>query len=203
MKRHSWCEGYLYDRLLTPLADWLINLLVELVPANSQTLEIGCGPGELACRLGKKCKHITAIDISERMIAYAIHKKEHIGLENVEFFCLPAAEIKDKVKGIFDYAIASLCLHEMDPGERVEAVRNCLHISGKMIITDYRAPFPRSSVALGNNIMEVLGGPRHHRNFKNWQIAGGIDGFVEAMGLKRIKEIEWKDQCGKIVVVEQ
>jgi len=201
MKRHSWCEGYLYDRLLTPLADWLIRLIVELVPANSRTLEIGCGPGELACRMGKKCNHVTAIDISERMIAYAKRKKEQMGVENVDFFCLPAAEIKDKVKGTFDYAIASLCLHEMNPQERVEAVRNCLDISEKMIITDYRSPFPKSAVAFGNNIMEVLAGPRHHRNFRNWQITGGIDGFVEAIAYKRIKEIEWKDLCGKIVVV--
>jgi SAM-dependent methyltransferase len=201
MKRHSWCEGYLYDRLLTPLADWLISLIVELVPANSRTLEIGCGPGELACRMGKKCKQVTAIDISERMITYAKRKKEAMGVGNVDFVCLPAAEIKDKVKGIFDYAIASLCLHEMNPRERVEAVQNCLDISEKMIVADYQAPFPKSSVAFGNNIMEVLGGPRHHRNFRNWQNAGGIDGFIEAIGLRKIKEIEWKDLCGKIVVV--
>ena len=201
MKRHSWCEGYLYDRLLTPLADWLIRLIVDLVPASSRTLEIGCGPGELACRMGRKCTQVTAIDISERMIAYAKRKKEDMGIGNVDFFCLPAAEIKDKVNGIFDYAIASLCLHEMCPEERAEAVRNCMDKCGKMIIADYRAPFPKSIVAFGNNIMEVLGGPRHHRNFRNWQSAGGIDGFVEAVGLERIKEIEWRDLCGKIIVV--
>ena len=100
MKRHSWCEGYLYDRLLTPLADWLIRLIVDLVPASSRTLEIGCGPGELACRMGRKCTQVTAIDISERMIAYAKRKKEDMGIGNVDFFCLPAAEIKDKVNGI-------------------------------------------------------------------------------------------------------
>jgi hypothetical protein len=126
-----------------------------------------------------------------------------MGVANVDFLCLPAAAIKDKAKGVFDYTIASLCLHEMNPHERAEAVRNCLAISEKMIIADYRAPFPKTIVAFGNNIMEVLGGPRHHRNFRNWQIAGGIDGFVEAIGLTRIKEIEWKDLCGKIMVVAQ
>lgn len=201
MKKHSWCEGYLYDKLLSPLAAWLVESIVDLVPNNSTVLEIGCGPGVLACRLGTKCANVTAIDISERMIEYAKRKKFQSKIENVDFLCFPAADIELKVQGHFDYAISSFCLHEMNSQQRYEAVRNCLKKSKRMIIADYRAPFPKSLIAFGNTTMEILAGKRHFNNFRTWQASGGIDGFTYSNNLTRITEIEWNDHCGKTVVV--
>ena len=187
--------------LLTPLASWLVDMIVELIPKKSRVLEIGCGPGELACRLGMKCSKVTAIDISERMIEYANRKKAKAKVYNVDVVCLPAAQVMQKLQGRFDYAISCFCLHEMDSRQRYEAVQNCLTISDKMIISDYRSPFPRSATAFGNITMEVLAGKRHFGNFRNWQASGGIDGLVESLKVRRIHEIEWKDGCGKTVVV--
>jgi SAM-dependent methyltransferase len=201
MIKHSWCEGYLYDKLLSPLATWLVDSIVDLVLLNSTVLEIGCGPGVLACRLGAKCANVTAIDISERMIEYAKRKKIQAKALNVDFLCLPAADIESKIQGYYDYAISSFCLHEMNPQQRYEAVRNCLDKSKKMIIADYRAPFPKSIIAFSNTTMEILAGKRHFNNFKNWQASGGIDGFIESNRLTKITEIEWNDRCGKTVVV--
>jgi SAM-dependent methyltransferase len=203
VKNHSWCEGYLYDRLLSPLAAWLVQSIIELVPKNSTVLEIGCGPGVLARRLGTECAKVTAIDISERMIEYAKRKKIGEKVENVEFLCLPVADIMKKINEEYDCAISSFCLHEMDNQQRCEAVHNCLTLSKKMIIADYRAPFPKSATAFGNITMEVLAGKRHHTNFMSWQASGGIDGLIKSMNLKIINQIEWKDRCGKTVVVSR
>jgi hypothetical protein len=49
--------------------------------------------------------------------------------------------------------------------------------------------------------MEKLAGTRHYRNFRDWQASGGIDGLVERLGLRKTIEIEWKDSCGKTIVV--
>jgi hypothetical protein len=51
--------------------------------------------------------------------------------------------------------------------------------------------------------MEVLAGKRHHTNFMSWQASGGIDGLIKSMNLKMINQIEWKDRCGKTVVVSR
>jgi len=73
--------------------------------------------------------------------------------------------------------------------------------SEKMIIADYMAPFPKSLTGLGNTILEKIAGKSHYQNFNDWQASGGIDGFIERLGLRRIYEIEWKDHCGKTIVV--
>jgi SAM-dependent methyltransferase len=203
MKKHTWIDGALYDRFVTPGTDWLMESILELIPISSRTLEIGCGPGELACRMGKKCRSVTAVDISERMIEYARRKAKKLGAANVEFVCIGATEIKKTITAGYDYAIASFCLHEMTPLERTVTVSDSLGLADKMIIADYRAPFPRSFVALGNITMEVLAGTRHHRNFKNWQSSGGIDGLIEMMNLRIVQELRWKDRCGKTIVVSR
>jgi ubiquinone/menaquinone biosynthesis C-methylase UbiE len=194
-------DGYLYDKLIAPMAVWLEDMILGLIAENCTVLEIGCGPGALACRLANKCSKVTAIDISKRMIEYANRKKKKLKIENDEFVCIAAAQLSEEMLNPFDYAVSSFCLHEMEPQQRPEVVRNCLLKSGKMIIADYRAPFPKSITALGNTIMEKLAGKRHYRNFYSWQASGGIDGFIERLCLTKINEIEWNDRCGKTIVV--
>jgi SAM-dependent methyltransferase len=200
-KAGSFFDGYLYDKLISPMAVWLEDMIVDLVAEKCSVLEIGCGPGALACRLANKCSKVTAIDISERMIAYANRKKNKGRIDNVGFVCMAASQLSDQSRDRFDYAVSAFCLHEMEPQQRPEAVQNCLAKSNKMIIADYMAPFPKSLVGLGNTIMEKLAGKSHYRNFCDWQASGGIDGFVERLGCRRIHEIEWKDHCGKTIVV--
>ena len=201
LKAGSIFDGYLYDKLIAPMAVWLEDMILGLVTEKCTVLEVGCGPGALALRLANKCSKVTAIDISRRMIEYANRKKNKRKVENVEFVCMAVAQLSVEILTPFDYAVSSFCLHEMDPLQRPEAVRNCLLKAKKMILADYRAPFPRSLTAFGNTTMEKLAGTRHYRNFRDWQASGGIDGLVERLGLRKTTEIEWKDSCGKTIVV--
>jgi SAM-dependent methyltransferase len=186
------------------MAVWLEDMIIDLIGEKCSVLEIGCGPGALACRLADKCSKVTAIDISERMIEYANRKKNKGKMDKVEFICMAAAQLSAESRARFarfDYTVSAFCLHEMEPQQRSEAVENCLMKSDKMIIADYMAPFPKSLVGIGNTIMEKLAGKSHYQNFCDWQASGGIDGFVEGLGLKMIYRMEWKDHCGKTIVV--
>jgi SAM-dependent methyltransferase len=201
-KAGSLFDGYLYDKLIAPMAVWLDDMILDLIVEKCTVLEIGCGPGALACRLADKCSKVTAIDISERMIEYANRKRNKRKIDNVEFVCMAAAQLlSEESRDRFDFAVSAFCFHEMEPQQRLEAVRNCLIRADKMIIADYMAPFPKSLVGLGNTIMEKLAGKSHYQNFCDWQASGGIDGFIERLGLRIIHKIEWKDHCGKTIVV--
>ena len=194
-------DGYLYDKLIAPMSVWLEDMILGLLTEKCTVLEVGCGPGALALRLAGKCSKVTAIDISRRMIEYANRRKNKQKVKNVEFVCMAVAQLTEEKLNPFDYAISSFCLHEMAPQQRSEAVRNCLLKAEKLIIADYKAPFPRSLAAFGNTAIERLAGARHYGNFCDWQASGGIDGLVERLRLTKTTEIEWKDRCGKTLVV--
>jgi hypothetical protein len=121
----------------------------------------------------------------------------------VEFKCIDASKLNESISERFDYTIACMCLHVMDPDIRKASVRDCLLISQKMIIADYKAPSPRSIIGLGNEVMEMCAGKRHYRNFKDWQVHGGIDGLTQEMKLKRVYENQWADRAGAIIIVSK
>jgi SAM-dependent methyltransferase len=201
-RAECWYNGYLYDRLISPMGRWMATTIVDLVPEKSAVLEVGCGPGNLALELSTKCQRVVAVDISKRMIEYANTIKHKRGVPNVDFLNLDASRLSSSISQHFDFAIACMCLHEVEDDMRQDIVRNCMQLSSKMIITDYKAPFPKSIVGFGNNLLEIIGGKRHHQNFKRWQALGGIDRFIKQMRLVIVAEMEWADRCGKTVVVK-
>ena len=196
-----WYNGYLYDRLISPMGKWMVSSIADLVPQKSVVLEVGCGPGNLALELSGKCKRVVAVDISARMIRYAKTVRERKGITNVDFLNLDASRLLNTVSGHFDYAIACMCLHELEDSVRKDIVRNCTRLASKMIITDYSAPFPKTIVGVGNNLLETISGRRHYQNFKRWQAFGGVAKFIKQMRLVTVMEMDWKDGCGKTVVV--
>ena len=200
--RVSWYDGYLYDKLVSPMGAWLADLVASWIPAGSAVIEIGCGPGTLAFLLGMKCSRVVGVDASPRMVDYARAQKLKSGVHNVEFVCADASAFKPAGGRRFDFAVTCFCLHEMDPSARAPVVRGCLSICDAMIIADYLSPFPGNATAFGNFLMEFCAGPRHFRGFRDWQRKGGIDGFVNGLGLVRRREVAWQDGCGKTVMVE-
>jgi SAM-dependent methyltransferase len=200
-KAHSPIDGWLYDKLISPMAVWLEDMILSLVDQGSSVLEIGCGPGSLACRMAQKCQNVVAIDISEKMISYAKSRKNRLHLNNLEFIAATAGQLSTMTLKPFGFSVVSFCLHEMEPAQRQAVLKDCLRYTDKMIIADYRAPFPQSLNAAGNRFLEILAGRTHHRHFLDWQSHGGIDGFIQQCGVAINKELEWPDGCGKTVVV--
>jgi len=202
-KTGSWYDGFLYDKLIIPMATWLLEMIAGSIPQNSAVVEVGCGPGALAFKLSGKCSNVTAVDVSKRMIEYANKRKLKRGIRNVEFICMDASQMAERIDKHFDYAVASFCLHEMEPRRRSVVTRNCLSLADRMIIADYRAPFPKTTVGVAQTLLEAMEGKWRYRNFRSWQGAGGIDGFIESMNLEKITETEWKDGIGKTIQVSQ
>jgi SAM-dependent methyltransferase len=56
-----------------------------LLTENSSILDIGCGPGRFAVEFAKQSTDVTGLDISDKMLDYAVKNVEAANLTNVSF----------------------------------------------------------------------------------------------------------------------
>jgi len=154
-------------------------------------------------KLSAKCRKVTGVDLSERMIAYARTQKERLGAINVDFVCDDGSAMRMVHDERFSFAIVCMCLHGMSWKVRRDVMKNCFAVSQRVIVTDYVSPFPKSILAAGYTLLEVIEGRDSYRNFREWQREGGIDGFIKHMGLNVVQERPWTDGFGKTGLVSQ
>ena len=89
---------------------------------NAEILEIGTGTGAFARFAAARCSHVTALDVSAPMLAFARQKAQEAGISNVEFrpygflsFDYPPAR--------YDVVFSSLALHHLNDVWKAEAVK--------------------------------------------------------------------------------
>lgn len=91
-------------------------------------LDIGCGCGEFTKEISPYCKHITAIDVSERLIERC--KKEN-NITNIEYFCKDGryTGLPDKS---FDCVLVRASLHHMTSWDK--QIDEMLRLSNKYVL---------------------------------------------------------------------
>ena len=199
----KWYDGFLYSKLICPFEREIMSLVDELIPNASTVIDIGCGPGSLVLKLSTKCKKVTGVDISNKMIAYANTQKEKMRASNVTFICQDASTMGTIHDEKFSFATVCMCLHGMSGKTRQDVIKNCFSFSQRVILADFISPFPRGIVGTGQILLEIIEGKESFRNFKEWQRKDGIDGFIEQMGLSVIEEKYWTDGFGKTSLVSE
>ena len=200
--RTSWSDGYIYEKVITPFQNVMNRALIKRIAGVDKTvLEIGCGVGSLALMLADKCRYVVGVDFSSRQIAFAEKKKALKGLTNVEFIHADASQLEKVVNQNFDFATMVMFLHEAEPELREKALREALKFARQVVVADFVSPFPGNMTSVLFSTLEFMGGVRHHRNFRNWMMLGGIDGFIKGLDVSVNSEIEWKNRCGKVVMI--
>ncbi len=121
------------------------------IDTQSSILEIGCGTGTMARSIAKKCSRMTAIDVSQCMVDYAIQKAQKI--ENVEFqkagfltFVAPAES--------FDGIFTQIAWHHLPDFWKTISLLNMnrwLKPKGKVLIRDVIYSFAPSDHEKGVN----------------------------------------------------
>lgn len=92
----------------------------EYLTADSEVLEIGCGTGTTALAHAPFVRQITAIDVSEKMLAFAEEKKQQAGIENVRFLQADINDLPD-VSGLYHVVMAHSILHLLEDRPQVLA----------------------------------------------------------------------------------
>ena len=117
-----------------------------------EVLEIGAGTGSTALMLAGNCAHITATDLSEKMLEVGREKAWNDGIGNISF---DVRRAEDMPEGPFDAVLAHNILHLVEdlPGvlQRAHAV---LKPSGVIISKTFVKP--KSGLHLTYRIMKLV-----------------------------------------------
>lgn len=117
--------------------DSVYDRVVQLA-RGPRVLDLGCGTGNVALRLAARGLHVTGVDQSPEMLAFA-RKKVTTGVA-VRWLEAGAVEIVDHFQpASFDTIISVLLISELSASEQAETLRQCHHLlraGGQLIIAD-------------------------------------------------------------------
>ncbi len=126
-----------FDRSYGPGRSWpafgqlLLRMLPPLVVA-----DLGSGEGLLAELLARRCKHVIAVDNSEKMVEFGAKKAKKNGLKNLEFR-LGDLENPPIDSASVDLVILSQALHHAeDPAKAISAAHRLLKPGGQLLLLD-------------------------------------------------------------------
>jgi len=177
-------NAFIYNLLIDPLLSDLRKTITRILPGNTNVIDIACATGTQAFLLASKCKHVTAIDMSESIIDYAEKKRRKLSVRNLVFTVADAADLSRFGKHQFEYSTMILALHQFAPDIRDQILLEVSRISEKIIIADYAVPQPRNFYGWFANIIEILAGKQHHSYFRNYCLSGGLLKIASDAGLK-------------------
>jgi tRNA1(Val) A37 N6-methylase TrmN6 len=89
------------DTVMAVVGTTLLLSDVSLRKSFGEALDLGCGTGYLALRASPHCQHVTAVDKSQRSVAFARFNADLNGIENIDAL---AGDLFEPVKGkTFDF----------------------------------------------------------------------------------------------------
>ncbi|MEW6170841.1 MAG: class I SAM-dependent methyltransferase [Candidatus Omnitrophota bacterium] len=102
---------------------------------NKKILEIGCGNGYLSRLLAKQGVKVVGIDLSQKLLDYAI-EKEKVRPLGIKYFQRNAANLTGIKNKTFDIAIANMCLMDVRNAEKaIKEISRVLKKNGKFIFS--------------------------------------------------------------------
>ena len=179
-----------YDRLIEPLDRGLRRVAMTLHPPEPgwRVLDVGCGTGTgLAHYVEAGCRTV-GVDVSPAMLEQAVERLgDGADLRLVDGTKLPFED------GSFDLVMASMVLHEVPAGRRVDFLREMGRVAGRsgtVQITDFRfgslrgwrGPFFK----LLNLAIERFSG--HYEGYRSFRAGGGVAPPAAAAGLRLDRE---------------
>jgi ArsR family transcriptional regulator len=126
-----------FDRSYGPGRSWQAfgQLLLRILPP-LRVADLGSGEGLLSELLALRCRHVIAVDNSEKMVAFGTRKARKNGLRNLEF---RLGDLQDPPidSGSVDLVILSQALHHAeDPLKAMRSSHRILRSGGQIMILD-------------------------------------------------------------------
>ena len=137
-----------------------VDLLIELsrTGAEDTVLDVACGPGMVACEFARIARHVTGIDLTEKMIEEAKTRQASESLSNLDWQVGSATELPFE-DGTFSVVISRYTFHHFTNPGRVlsEMIRVCKP-HGRVLVAD---PVLPAQFVEAFNEMERLRDPSH------------------------------------------
>jgi demethylmenaquinone methyltransferase/2-methoxy-6-polyprenyl-1,4-benzoquinol methylase len=171
---------------LKDVREFVLNF--SQIKPGEKVLDIGCGTGDQAIYFAKRGAIVAGIDINPKMVGCALKKKEKEGLD-VYFQGGDATDLPF-LDPIFDLAVISLVLHEIESKDRdkvISEMKRVVKKGGRLVFVDLNCPLPKSMTSILVKSIEFFAGKNHFKNFKSYQKEGGILKILERNKLKAEK----------------
>lgn len=182
--KNQWYDGYLYGWFFDPVETANRRMILDLIPEGSTVLDVCCGTGRLALELAGKCRRVTGVDLSRRMLAFSQKQKNRRRINNLDFLFGDSSRLEQYVDRSYDVAVISLALHEMGPDERHATLRSMAAVAKRLVISDHAAPQPATIGGFLIIRMERwIGGKSNFALFQEYLASGGIVGALNHCGL--------------------
>ncbi len=144
-ERFAWLYIFCREKLFRDDTDRMIRALwsTGLPPAQTQLIELGCGPGFYSCEFAKRFPLITVtgLDQCDEQLKWARRKAESLGLSNCKFAQVDVLE-PSRPDESFDVLIASRLFTVLPDRERaVSEMFRVLRSGGKCLIAEPRYAF--------------------------------------------------------------
>jgi SAM-dependent methyltransferase len=111
----------IFDNNLHPGRIKIFDFLKNKISHGDTILDLGCGNGEISCKLSEICKSVIGIDHNPARIKYA---NDNCKNENLIFVCGDALEFLNVNKQKYDVLICSHILEHLDdPGSLLQNVK--------------------------------------------------------------------------------
>jgi SAM-dependent methyltransferase len=197
-----WYDGWLYDKIIAPNQDRLFREIKNVIKPNSTIIDVGCGTGRFSFSVADKVEKIVGIDLSKKNIDKANHTLSKKSNNKISFLHTTLSNLISQ-KHHFDYAVMTYVIHEVNPEERINLLKEMAQIADKIIIGDYLVPVNKGFWSAVNVIVEFLAGKGHYMNFKDFVANDGSYGLIEEAGLKIVKEIKDKPITSLLLVLSK
>lgn len=181
-------KGFIYRIFIDPLLEAPRQEILKHISKTDRIVDIACGTGTLAISMAKIAGKVTAIDLDEGLIKYALNRQKKEDLQNLRFEILDASDLSVFSDKEFDIAVTSMAIHQFEPLLAIKILSEMKRISSKVLIADYNFPLPGNIPGKIAKQIEHLAGGDHYRNFKNYNSMGGMKYFITKAGLSLFSE---------------
>lgn len=157
--------------------------------APTHALDLGAGGGHVAYRLARHAASVTAVDLSDEMLAAVAATAHERGLANIATCAAPAEELPF-ADATFDFLACRFTAHhwrEFEGGLR--QARRVLRAGSTAVFIDIVSP-ERAALDTHLQAVELLRDPSHIRDYTGvqWDAALSAAGFtVRATRLRRLR----------------
>lgn len=182
-----------FDPLLKEIR--LFTLKFAEVEKGDRVLDVCCGTGDQAFYYAKKGANAIGIDLSQKMIAFALSEKQKRGLSNTDFKVADATALPFE-DHVFDMASISLALHEIESSQRdavISEMKRVVKKDGHLIFIDFKVPFVLNTAARMIKLAEYLAGKNNRESFRSYIEEGGLPILLGRNKLKLEKIHYFKD----------
>jgi len=200
--KDHWYDGWFYDKIIAPNQDRLFREIKKVIQPDSNVIDVGCGTGRFSFSAADKVKSVVGIDLSSKNIAKANQTLQKNPNSKISFLHVNLANLISQ-NHRYDYAVMTYVIHEVNPEERIDLLKEMSQVADKIIIGDYLVPVNKGFWSVLNVIVEYLAGKEHYTNFKDFAANGGLIRLAENAGLKIISEIKNKPVTSQLLVLSK